>query len=134
MPQLATPLSNHTSNTSLTLYIFPPHSHSNTTSSILGLCKSKSSFHGTSFILPTTFHFPHLLHIHTGIGIPQYLCLLIHQSLAFLTQSLNLAIPAHSGIHLTLSISSIIFSLIFEIVMNHCSVALYMIGVLHLQQ
>jgi len=66
--------------------------------------------------------------------MPQYLCREIHQSLASLIQSWNLALPAHSGYQVTLETSSSIRSLIWDARRNHCSVALKMIGVLHLQQ
>ena len=72
---------------------------------------------------PTTFLSPHS-HSQTGMGIPQYLCLEMHQSLAPSTQFLSLVEPAQSGTHLTRSISDSISSLMSGTVMNHCLVFL----------
>ena len=72
---------------------------------------------------PITLISPQSGQIQIGIGIPQYLCLEMVQSLALATQSWNLPSPAHLGTHSTLSISDSILSLISGTLMNHCSVA-----------
>ena len=69
-----------------------------------------------------------------GRGMPQYLCLEMHQSLALLIQSANLAEPAHSGYHVTREISSSILSRRSDIRRNHWLVAMNMMGVLQRQQ
>ena len=69
-----------------------------------------------------------------GKGVPQYLCLLMHQSLAFSIQSFSLEAPAQSGYHLTFSFATFSLSLIELTLRNHWSVILYMMGFLHLQQ
>ena len=92
----------------------------------------KASFFNSS-TEPITFNSPQSGHSQIGIGIPQYLCLEMVQSLALSTQSLNLPWPAHCGTHSTLSISSSIFCLMSVTFKNHCLVAKYIIGVLHLQ-
>ena len=126
--QAATPESNHTSRMSGTLLITPPHlGHLNVTLSIHGLWRSIPSVYPSlplsSVTWPMTFLSPHL-HSHTGMGIPQYLCLEMHQSLAPSTQFFSLVEPAQSGTHLTLSISLSIFSLTLGTDRNHCLVFL----------
>jgi len=69
-----------------------------------------------------------------GRGMPQYLCLEMHQSLALLIQSANLAEPAHSGYHFTREISSSILSRRSDIRRNHWLVAMNIMGVLQRQQ
>ena len=49
-------------------------------------------------MVPTTSLEPHFLHIHMGRGMPQYLCLDMHQSLAPETQSANLEDPAQAQV------------------------------------
>ena len=124
----ATPESNQTSRTSGILCMVLPHlGHLKVTPSIQGLWVSMPSVYPSpslsSSYWPTTFLSPHS-HSQTGMGIPQYLCLEMHQSLAPSTQFLSLVEPAQSGTHLTRSISDSISSLMSGTVMNHCLVFL----------
>ena len=82
---------------------------------------------------PTTFIWP-LLQVHTGIGIPQYLCLEMHQSRAFTVQSYSRPEPAHSGVHLTREISLSMRSLTSVTRRYHWSVLRNRMPDLHLQQ
>ena len=129
--------SNQTSNMSSTLLIVPPQEQGKVISSTYGLCGSVKFDPALSLrpaIVPKTSWFSQESHFQTGIGIPQYLCLDMHQSLDSDTKSWNLALPAHSGYHLTFAISSSICFFIRGIAMNHCSVASEIIGVLQRQQ
>jgi len=127
----------NTSATSGTLFIIPPHlGHLKVTLSIHGLCSdggllppslSKSS------TLPTTSTWPQLSQTQIGSGIPQYLCLLMTQSLTSASIESNLLL-AHEGTHSTVSASLISLSFTLLTAMNHWSVNLRTRGVLHLQQ
>ena len=124
----ATPESNQTSRTSgILCMVFPHFGQVNVTLSIHGLWVSIPSVYPepslSSSYCPTTFLAPHS-HSQTGMGMPQYLCLEMHQSLAPSTQFLSLVAPAQSGTHLTLSISASIWSFTSGTDMNHCLVFL----------
>ncbi len=71
----------------------------------------------------TSLMLPHS-HFHIGRGVPQYLCLLMHQSRAFWIQSFSLLEPAHSGYHLTLSLAWLMSCLKSVTFKNHWSVIL----------
>ena len=77
----------------------------------------------SSSYCPMTFLAPQE-HSHTGRGMPQNLCLEMHQSLAPSTQFFSLPEPAQSGTHLTRSISESILSLTLGTSMNHWRVFL----------
>ncbi len=76
-----------------------------------------SSMDETTFMLPQE-------QLQMGSGVPQYLCLLMHQSLALAIQSFSLLEPAQSGYHETLSFAALMPSLICVTLRNHCSVIL----------
>src|SRR5674536_69187 len=112
----------------------PPRSTLSSSSAASDVYKRQPDLFFSSSIVPITSTSPQKSHTHTGIGIPQYLWREMHQSREPLTQSAKRAEPAQSGYHFTFFISSSICSLISVIFRNHCSVARYIIGVLHLQQ
>src|SRR5271157_4801504 len=133
----ATALSNQTSKTSGNRFILPPHWQSMRTLSTSGLCSSGTFWpllSSSSAAVPMTSILPQSWQVQMGRGIPQYLCLEIHQSRALAIQSLNLADPAHSGYQVILLTSSSIFSRRSDILRNHCRVAMNMMGVLQRQQ
>src|SRR3989338_1415502 len=88
----------------------------------------------SSSIEPTTTKSLQFLHFHTGIGVPQYLCLVIPLSRRFAIQLSNIFEPAKSGIHLISLLSSLILSFKSSILKNHCVVVRNITGFLHLQQ
>src|SRR3989344_5742415 len=95
--QEALPASIHTSKISGILFFSPPQLHFIFTSSIHGLCRSSGSFpakFSNSFIEPITIKSLHLSHLHTGNGVPQYLCLVIPLSLKFSSQLSKFLEPA----------------------------------------
>src|SRR3989344_3861320 len=114
----ASPESNHTSRTSFILSIWNPHLHFSFTSSIYGLWRSFRSF-PSSLVSPMTLTASHLLHVHMGRGIPQYLCLDIGQSPRLSSQFPKRCF-AHDGCQFTLLFSSISFFLISVTLKNHC--------------
>ncbi len=120
--QEATALSNQTSKTSGTLLISPPQGHFIVTRSTAGRWSSLTTeplLWWSSSIEPITSISPQVSQIQMGRGIPQYLCLEMHQSRAPLIQSLNRAEPAQSGYHFTFAISWSISSRRSEIFRNH---------------
>ena len=71
---------------------------------------------------PYTLRSSQLSQTQMGKGMPQYLCLEMHQSRALATHSLCRDEPAHSGVHLTRVTSSSIRSLTSVTLRYHCCV------------
>src|SRR3989344_9072693 len=95
------------------------------TSSIHGLCKSSgicdALFFCKSFRDSTTIYSLHELHLHTGKGDPQNLCLVIPLSLKFSSQESNWFAPAQSGTQYIFSLLSfLIFGIKSSTLKNHC--------------
>src|SRR3989344_1600859 len=106
--QGAAPESSQTSRTSGTRFISDLHfSHFKTTLSIHGLCSS-FTLTPSSSREPISFVCLHFWQTQIGSGIPQYLCLEMHQSCKFSSQLWNHLSPAQSGVHLIFLFSEII--------------------------
>ena len=101
----------------------------NFTSSTYGRCNSGGVGESLVFIeiissmLPIQCSCWQSGHIHTGIGVPQYLSRLIAQSLIFDSHSPILFDPVHSGAHSTSELYSRICSRTAVIFTNQLSIA-----------
>src|SRR3989338_2487082 len=133
------PASTHTSAMSGILVFVPPHLHLYWTSSIQGLCRSfgiaslPASF-ASSATLPMTSMLSHLPHAQIGIGVPQYLCLVMPLSLRLSSHESNCLLPAHSGTQLIFLFSFFICSFRSSTLKNHCFVVLNITGLWQRQQ